>query len=117
MNPKELMELAVKALDSKKAQDIEVLELTDVSNIGDYFVIATATSSTAIKALADEVEKKTSEAGAAPRHIEGYNSAIWILLDYGDIVVHIFNKESRGFYSLERLWADAKRYDISHIIV
>ena len=116
MESKELMALIVKALDGKKATDIEVLSLENVSDIGDYFVIATGNSTTQIKALADAAEEAAAKVGICPHHQEGYQSAIWILQDYGDVVLHIFNTESRGFYSLEHLWADAKRVDLTEII-
>lgn len=116
MESKELMALIVQALDSKKAGDIEVLSMEEVSDIGDYFVIATGNSTTQMKALADAAEEAAAKAGIPPHHQEGYQTAIWILQDYGDVVLHIFNTESRGFYSLEHLWADAKRVDLSGLI-
>ncbi len=112
----EKLELIVKTLDAKKAKDIEVLDLSGVSNIGDYFIIATGTSGVAVKSLADEVELKAKQAGYELHHTEGYQTAVWVLLDYGDVVLHIFNAESRAFYSLERLWTDAKRVDISGLL-
>lgn len=116
MNSKEFMALIVKALDDKKAKDIEVLSMESVSDIGDYFVIATGNSTTQIKALADGAEEAAAKHDRAPHHQEGYQTAIWILQDYGDVVLHIFNTESRGFYSLEHLWADAKRVDLTEIL-
>ena len=116
MNSKELMSLIVKALDSKKASDIQVLSMEGVSEIGDYFVIATGNSTTQIKALADAAEEATTKNNIPPHHQEGYQTAIWILQDYGDVVLHIFNTESRGFYSLEHLWADAERVDLTEIL-
>ena len=109
---KKIVELA----DLKKAHDIDLIEIKDVSSITDYFVICTANSELQVKAVADEIEFKMKEMGVAPSHIEGYRTAGWILLDYNDVVCHIFNKESRAFYSLERLWQDANRVDISDII-
>lgn len=103
--------------DLKKAHDIDLIKIADVSSITDYFVICTANSEIQVKSVADEIEfKLKQEDEIAPSHIEGYNTAGWILLDYNDVVVHIFNKESRAFYSLERLWQDAERVDISDII-
>ncbi len=116
MNSKDFMALIVKALDSKKASDIQVLSMEGVSDIGDYFVIATGNSTTQIKALADAVEEAAAKYSITPHHQEGYQTAIWILQDYGDVVLHIFNTESRGFYSLEHLWADATRVDITEIL-
>lgn len=110
------VELLVKALDSKRAREIQVLDLSDISDVGDYFILATGTSSVAVKALADVAEEKAREAGISPHHIEGYQSAAWILQDYGDVLLHIFNVESRAFYSLEHLWADAKQVDITDLL-
>ena len=103
--------------DLKKAYDIELIKIGDVSSITDYFVICTGNSELQVKAVADEIEfKMKNDYDISPVHIEGYQTAGWILLDYNDVVVHIFNKESRAFYSLERLWKDAEREDISDII-
>lgn len=106
------LEIAVKALDSKKAEDIKVLEIGDLTIIADHFVIAQGTSSTHVRALADEVEFKLHEAGIEPRQIEGKSSG-WILLDYHELVVHVFTADQREYYNLEKLWADAKETDIS----
>lgn len=116
MTSKELMVLIVKALDRKKVGDIDVLSMESVSDIGDYFIIATGNSTTQIKALADAAEEEASKNGIALHHQEGYQTAVWILQDYGDVVLHIFNTESRGFYSLEHLWADAKRVSLDDIL-
>lgn len=113
MQAKELMALIVRALDDKKAGNLEVLSMEGISDIGDYFVIATGNSTTQIKALADAAMEAAAKEGVSPHHQEGYQTAVWILQDYGDVVLHIFNTESRGFYSLEHLWADAKRVDLS----
>ena len=105
----------VEFLDEKKAQEISALNIKGVSVLADYFVICSGSSTTQIKALADYVEEKMGEMGYTHIHKEGYASATWILLDYGDIVVHIFHKESRSFYNLERLWSDAPRLDTAQI--
>ena len=106
----------VEIADLKKAHDIDLIEIKDVSSITDYFVICTANSELQVKAVADEIEFKLKQEEISPTHIEGYQTAGWVLLDYNDVVCHIFNKESRAFYSLERLWKDAIREDISDII-
>ena len=98
-------------LDSKKALNLKILHIAELSVIADYFVIATGTSNTQVKALADEVEYQLKEKGVAPSHIEGYNSNSWILLDYGSVVVHVFTQESRSFYDLDRLWQDGEEVD------
>ena len=96
----------LKILDDKKAKDISTINIEGISILADYFVICSGTSSTHIKALADEVEVKMAEEGFNCFHREGYDTAKWILLDFGDIVVHIFHDEDRSFYNLERLWSD-----------
>ncbi|MEG6566133.1 ribosome silencing factor [Thermoanaerobacterium saccharolyticum] len=98
----------LKILDDKKALDIKGLYVGELTTVADYFVIASGTSTTHVKSLCDEISEKLAEDGVYVNHIEGYNSATWILMDYGSIVVHIFTKDERNFYSLERLWGDAK---------
>ena len=98
-------------------QEELLLEIKDLTTIGDYFVIASAGSTTQVKALADEEEEQLSKLGYEPRRREGYQSAQWILLDYYDVIVHIFYKETREFYSLERLWADAPRVNLEGILI
>lgn len=109
-------EKIIKTLDSKKATDITLLKIDELTVLSDYFIIASASNTTQLKALAGEVEFELAKDNLKPAHIEGYDSASWILLDYGSIVVHLFLKDSRMFYSLERLWSDAKEVDISHLI-
>lgn len=116
MSQNDVLKIIVKTLDSKKAEDIEAIGIRDLTIIADYFVIATGTSTTHAKSLADEVEFKLKEAGIVPTRTEGYNGANWILLDYSDIVVHIFYKETRQYYNLERLWADGEKVDIKQFI-
>lgn len=98
-------------IDNKKGEEVRVLQIGTLTTIGDYFVVATGNSTTQVKALADEVEEKLSAEGLEPKRIEGYTSASWILLDYYDVIVHIFLKETREFYALERLWGDAHEID------
>jgi len=113
----ELVKKIVKALDDKKAQSIEVIDIEEVSQIADYFVICTGTSSTHVKALADEVEFQAGgQESDIGFHKEGYGSASWILLDYKDVIVHIFYGETRDFYNLEHLWADGKKVDIQKVL-
>ncbi|MCH5202090.1 MAG: ribosome silencing factor [Oscillospiraceae bacterium] len=115
MNTREQAHLMAKALSSKKALDIKVIEITDVSVLADYMVIATGTSNTHVKALADEVEYQLDEAGYSVSHVEGYRSNGWILLDYVDIIVHIFDDDSRDYYNLERLWQDGNEIEFDDI--
>lgn len=110
------IEIIVKTLDRKKAEDIKVLKISDLTIIADYFVIADGTSNTQAKALADEVEFQLKAQGISPNQIQG-STGTWTVLDYGDIVVHIFNKEQRDFYNLERLWRDGEEVDISAMLV
>ncbi len=105
-----------KILSDKKGLDIKVIEISDVSVIADYMVIATGNSSTHVKALADEVEEQLDDMGVSVSHIEGYRSNSWILLDYIDIIVHVFSNEAREYYDLERLWEDGTVVDISDIV-
>ena len=109
------LEIIIKALDSKRAEDINVLKITNLTVIADYFVIADGSSVTQTKALADEVEYKVGElcGGLKPRQVQGTAGGGWIILDYSDIVVHVFYKEQRDFYKLDKLWADGDEIDIS----
>ena len=103
-------------LDKKIAQDIKVIEITDVTILADYMVIATGRSSTQVKALADEVEFRMDELGIHVNHIEGHRSNSWILLDYVDIIVNVFNEGARDFYDLERRWQDGREIDLSEVL-
>ena len=107
----EAAKIAQKALDDKLAEDIQVLDLKGLSNIADCFVIASGNNVNHLRALADEVEQKLFKVGEKLHHSEGYNGGTWILLDFGNLLVHLFNKEERNFYSLERVWGDAKRLE------
>ncbi|WP_295210617.1 ribosome silencing factor [Ruminococcus sp.] len=106
----------VKALDSKRAEDIQIIEIGDLTIVADYFVIANGTSSTQTKALAEEVEFKMSQQGIEPNRTEGYQGATWVVLDYGDIIVHVFYSETRNYYNLERLWSDGKNIDVKQFL-
>ena len=115
METKEILKTAVKAIDSKKGENIQIIGITDLTILADYFVIANGTSSTQVKALADEVEYKLSQAGVEPHHIEGEKTP-WVCLDYNSVVVHIFYKDQRDFYQLERLWEDGEKIDITNFL-
>lgn len=117
MSGKEMAELAVRALDSKKGKAIKALETGELTTLAEYFVLCTGTSNTQIKALADAVEEALSNAGEEPHHIEGHRDGTWVLMDYSVVVIHIFTEEAREFYDLERLWKDAKDVDISALLV
>ena len=107
-NTKEMVKIAVEAMRDKKAEDIKVIDISNISVIADYFIIASASNSNQLKAMADEVEQQLYKTGWKLKHSEGFQSKTWILLDFGDIVVHLFSKEEREFYNIERIWADAK---------
>ena len=113
---RELAEIAVKALDSKKGKEIRLIRIDKITTLAEYFVICTGTSNTQINALCDAVEKELTEKGEEPLHREGYRGGTWVLLDYGCVVVHVFNDEAREFYSLEHLWADGEEVDLSAIL-
>ncbi len=115
MDAKVIVKEAVKAIDSKKGENIQVIGITDLTIIADYFVIATGTSSTQVKALSEEVEFKLEQQGITPHHIEGRNTP-WVCLDYNSVVIHIFYKDQRDFYQLERLWEDGKKIDIADFL-
>ena len=116
MTPKEMALAAAKALDEKKGIGISAMEITDLTSLADYFVFATGSSNTQINALCGAVEKALDEQGVPVLRREGYRDGTWVLLDYGCIVVHIFSQEAREFYSLERLWGDGKRVDLSDVL-
>ncbi len=109
------LEIAVKALDSKKAVEISALEVGSLTIVADYFVIAAGTSNTQVRALADEVEYRLGLQGIEPRQIEGKATG-WILLDYYDVVIHVFLQDQREYYNLEKLWADSTPLDISSLV-
>ena len=113
---RKLAEIAVKALDSKKGKEIRLIRIDKITTLAEYFVICTGTSNTQINALCDAVEKELTEKGEEPLHREGYRGGTWVLLDYGCVVVHVFNDEARKFYSLEHLWADGEEVDLSAIL-
>lgn len=112
---KTTLKIIINALEDKKAEDIQLIDISEISTIADYFVITDGLNRSQIQALSDNVEEKLALKGIRPKNIEGYNSANWILLDYNDILVHIFDKESRGYYDLERMWRDGKTVSIESI--
>lgn len=105
---KEMVKLAVAALEDKKGDDIRVIDIQAVSVLADYFIIADGANGNQVQAMVDNVEEKLGKAGYTCKQIEGYASANWILMDYGDIIVHVFSREDRLFYDLERIWRDGK---------
>ena len=114
-NTAELARIAIEALEDKKAEDISVIDISEVSVIADYFIIAGGSNPSQIQALSDSVEEKLGRAGCPVRQIEGYDTANWVLLDFGDIIVHVFDRENRLLYDLERIWRDGKQIEVSSL--
>ncbi len=112
---KEMAKLAYEALSDKKAEDIKIINIEEVSVLADYFIIASGTNRNQVQALADNVEEELHKAGYPVKQTEGYRSANWILLDFGDIIVHVFDSENRVFYDLERIWRDGKDISIDDL--
>ena len=105
---KMIAQIACKAIDDKKGQDIKIIDIHNVSVIADYFVIASGTNSNQVQAIVDNVEEQLGRAGFEAKQIEGNRNSSWILMDYGDVIVHVFDEENRLFYDLERIWRDGK---------
>lgn len=112
---KEMALTAYRALDEKKGGDIRIIDISEVSIIADYFVIATGGSSSQVGALVDSVEEKMDKAGFVLKQREGHGQGAWVLLDYSDVIVHIFDKENRSFYNLERIWSDGKTVEAEEL--
>ena len=108
---KELVKNIVEALEDKKAEDIHIIDIQEVSSIADYFIIASGTNKNQVQALVDNVDETLGRAGYEAKQMEGYATANWVLLDYSDIIVHVFDSENRLFYDLERIWRDGKQVD------
>lgn len=115
LSPAEIASIAVKALEEKKAKDIKVLKITEQTVLADYFILCSGSSAPHIKALVDEVDRQLSEAGEPPTRREGMRSDVWVLMDFGCVVVHVFTEEARKFYDLERLWSDSQVVDFSSL--
>ena len=111
MTSKELTKLAVAALEDRKAEDVTVIDISEISPIADYFIIANGTNQNQLQAMRDAADEALYKAGVKVQQIEGNQSSTWILMDYGDIIIHIFSKEDRLFYDLERIWRDGKELD------
>ncbi|SFA95325.1 MULTISPECIES: ribosome silencing factor [unclassified Bacillus (in: firmicutes)] len=116
MNQQELLKVAVKAADDKRAEDIVALNMQGVSLIADYFVICHGNSDKQVQAIAREIKEKSEENGFDVKRMEGFDEARWILVDIGDVVVHVFHHEERGYYNLERLWGDAPLENLQSVI-
>lgn len=108
---KELVKLVIHALEDKKAEDIRIIDISEISTIADYFIIAGGSNKSQIQALCDNVEEVLYKAGCELKQKEGYETANWVLMDFGDLIVHVFDKENRFLYDLERVWADGKQIE------
>ncbi len=115
MNSSEIAKLAVTALENKKAEDIRIIDISEVSVIADYFIIANGTNRSQIQALSDHVAETLGRAGVPLKQMEGYDNANWVLLDFRDVIIHIFDKENRIFYDLERIWRDGKMIEAENL--
>lgn len=111
MTSKEMTKLAINALEDKKAEDIRIIDISEVSVLADYFIIVSGSNRSQVQALADNVEETLGRAGNPAKQVEGYETANWILLDFGDIIVHVFDNENRLYYDLERIWRDGKQIE------
>lgn len=113
MEIKEIVKKIYNIIDEKKGEDIKVIDISEVSTVADYFIIASGNNINQVQAISDEIDEVLGREGITPKAIEGHRNATWVLLDYRDIVVHIFLKEDRSFYDLERIWRDGKEVDIN----
>ena len=111
----QMAKMAVDALEAKKGEDICIIDISGVSVLADYFLIANGNNKNQVQALIDHVEETLGKAGFSPRCVEGYQTANWILMDYGDVIVHVFDRQNRLFYDLERIWRDGKKIGVSDL--
>jgi len=116
-NRNALWQAAVRCLDSHKATDIKALDVADITSIADWFLLASGGSANQVRSFCDYVEEALAKEGYRPLRTEGYQTGDWIMLDYGDVLIHLFRREVRQFYDLERLWADASAVDINEYII
>lgn len=110
-----ILTIAANALNAKKARELNAVKIDSLTVLAEYFLICTATSSTHVHSLADEVEEKLSEAGLEPHHIEGKATG-WIVLDYGSVIVHVFSRDQREFYALDKMWSDGEKVELGNIL-
>ncbi len=111
----EIIKIAANALNEKKAREISAVKISELTIIADYFLICTANSSTQVRALCDEVEAKLEESGVRPHHIEGKATG-WVALDYGSVIIHVFGRNEREFYDLDKMWSDGEAVDLDGIL-
>ena len=115
MESRELAKIAYNALDEKKGEDIRIIDIAGISVLADYFIIANGSSESQVQAMVDNVEEEMHKAGYSLKQREGYGRGNWVLLDFGDVIVHVFDKENRLFYDLERIWRDGKNIGIAEL--
>ena len=115
MESRELAKIAYNALDEKKGINISIIDISEISTLADYFIIAGGNNENQVKALANSVEEEMYKVDCKPKHIEGFVNANWILMDFSDIIVHVFNEEDRLFYDLERIWRDGKHLEVTDL--
>ena len=113
--PKEMARIAYHALADKKGEDIKIIDISGISVLADYFLIASGSNESQIRAMVDNVEEELLKAGYSVKQREGYGTGSWVLMDFGDIIVHVFDKENRLFYDLERIWRDGKTIEIESL--
>ncbi len=113
---REMVTLACQALDDKKGKDIKVIDIHEVSVIADYFVIASGSNQNQVQAMVDNVDEQLGRAGYEAKQVEGTKNSAWVLMDYGDVIIHVFDEENRLFYDLERIWRDGKELDVSEFL-
>ncbi len=111
----EILKIAANALNAKKAKELNAVKVSEITVLAEYFLMCTATSSTHVRSLADEVEEKLSEAGVQPHHIEGRTTG-WIVLDYGSVIIHVFSRDQREFYALDKMWGDGEQVKLDDIL-
>ena len=115
MESRELAKIAYNALDEKKGINISIIDISEISTLADYFIIAGGNNENQVKALANSVEEEMYKVDCKPKQIEGFDNANWILMDFSDIIVHVFNEEDRLFYDLERIWRDGKHLAVTDL--
>ncbi len=112
MEALDIVKVAKAALEDRKAEDISVIDIREISTIADYFVIATGSNQNQLNAMSDSVEEELGKLGVNLRHVEGTRSSTWILMDYRDVIIHLFSREDREFYDIERIWTDGKKIEV-----
>ncbi|MCD8120233.1 MAG: ribosome silencing factor [Lachnospiraceae bacterium] len=116
MEPHEIVDIAVTSLENKKAEHTRVIDIHKISSLADFFIVTNGTNPNQMQAMVDQVTEDLAKKDCMPKHIEGNSSSNWILIDYGDVVIHVFDRESRNFYDLEHIWKDGAAYERAEVI-